>query len=113
MDDTKTAKWYSYCQNKVYQEVIHIDDAEVAALFMEKHGQNPEEALAYLSQWDYGEESDKRLTYSQIMDGLLFVNYAVNDLYLALWQTGIDSISLYRVVTGENSNYKEDRNEFI
>jgi len=69
--------------------VIHIDDAKVVALFMDKYKQNQEEALAYLSQWDYG-ESNGLLTYAQIMEGLTHVNYAANDMYLALWQTGID-----------------------
>ena len=94
---------------KIYQEVIHIDDAEVVAQFMDRFRQDEEDALAYLSQWDYGETSDKQLTYSQIMDGLMYVNYAANDMYLALWQTGIDGIHLYRVVDDENSHDKEVR----
>lgn len=86
---------------------MNIDDAEVVAQFMDKFRRDQEEALAYLSQWDYGETSVELLTYSQIMDGSMYVNYAANDMYLALWQTGIDSIHLYRVVDDENSPDKE------
>lgn len=105
-EDTKCNQSY---RGMIYQEVIHIDDAEVVAQFMDKYQQNQEEALEYLSQWDYGETSDELLTYSQIMNGLMYANYVANDMYLALWQTGIDGISLYRVVGGENSDNKEDR----
>lgn len=101
MSDKKERTGSMGCQDKVYQEVAHIDDAEVVALFMEKCKQDQQEALSYLSQWDYGEEGGEQLVYSQIMEGLMFVNHIVNDMYLAVWQTGIEGISLYRAVAGE------------
>lgn len=101
MSDNEGKTGSMSCQNKVYQEVVHIDDAEVVALFMEKCKQDQEEALSYLSQWDYGEEVGEQLAYSQIMEGLTFVNHIASDMYLAVWQTGVEGISLYRAVDGE------------
>lgn len=99
------------CHDKVYQEVVHIDDAEVVALFMEKCKLNQEEALSYLSQWDCG-EGGEQLAYSQIMEGLMFVNHIAVDMYLAVWQTGIEGISLYRAVTGETMITRRTRMDF-
>lgn len=99
------------CHDKVYQEVVHIDDAEVVALFVEKCKQNQEEALSCLSQWDYG-EGGEQLAYSQIMEGLMFVNHIAGDMYLAVWQTGIEGISLYRAVTGEKMITRRTRMDF-
>lgn len=97
------------CQDKVYQEVVHIDDAEVVVLFMEKYRQDQAEALSYLSQWDYGEGGGERLAYSQIMEGLMYVNYIAGDMYLAVWQTGINGISLYRAVAEEETIMRRAR----
>ena len=83
MSDNEGKTGSMSCQNKVYQEVVHIDDAEVVALFMEKCKQDQEEALSYLSQWDYGEEVGEQLAYSQIMEGLTFVNHIASDMYMA------------------------------
>lgn len=107
MDGKGDTQYNLNFHSKIYQEVIHIDDVEVIAHFMDKYQQDQEEALAYISQWDYGEISDELLTYSQIMDGLKYVNYVANDLYLALWQTGIECIHLYRAADDENSHNKE------
>lgn len=104
MGNNEKARYDQSYYDRIYQEVIHINDEEVVTQFMGKQMQNPEDALAYLSQWDHGDGDGEKLTYSQIMEGLTHVNYVSNDIYLALWQTGIDGISLYRVSTEEKSN---------
>lgn len=85
----------------LYQEVIYLQDTEVVEIFMEKYRRDDEEALEFLAQWDYGCDSGEIQTFSQIMDSLAFVNYIAIDEYMALWQTGVDGVSLYRRVFEE------------
>ena len=95
-----------------YLEVINFTDPEVINYFMELQKEDIDAALLYLSQWDYGENDiEKFLIRQQIFDGLLYVKYLENNgslitildvlknIYLALWQIGIEGITLYRKVT--------------
>ena len=83
-----------------YVEVVHFKDSEVIDYFMELQKEDIDAALLYLSQWDYGENDiEKFLIRQQIFDGLLYVKYLENNIYLALWQIGIEGITLYRKVT--------------
>lgn len=83
-----------------YLEVINFTDPEVINYFMELQKEDIDAALLYLSQWDYGEiDIEKILVRQQIFDGSLYVKYLENNIYLALWQIGIEGITLYRKVT--------------
>lgn len=83
-----------------YLEMINFTDPEVINYFMELQKEDIDAALLYLSQWDYGEiDIEKILVRQQIFDGLLYVKYLENNIYLALWQIGIEGITLYRKVT--------------
>lgn len=82
-----------------YVEVVHFNDPEVIDYFMELQKEDIDAAFLYLSQWDYGEnDTEKILIRQEVFDGLLYVKYLENDKYLALWQIGIEGITLYRKV---------------
>ena len=82
-----------------YVEVVHFNDPEVIDYFMELQKEDIDAAFLYLSQWDYGENDIGKIsTRDQVFDGLLYVKYLENDKYLALWQIGIEGITLYRKV---------------
>ena len=55
-----------------YVEVVHFNDPEVIDYFMELQ--------------------------KEVFDGLLYVKCLENNKYLALWQIGIEGITLYRKV---------------
>lgn len=85
-----------------YIEVIDLSDPEVVVCFQELLKEDPDVAIKYLSQWDYGEQSSENiLTRSQIFDGLSFTKYVEDESYLALWQIGIGGIILYRKIACE------------
>ena len=82
-----------------YVEVVNFNDQEVIDYFMQLQKEDIDAAFLYLSQWDYGENDiEKILIRQEVFDGLLYVKYLENDKYLALWQIGIEGITLYRKV---------------
>lgn len=84
----------------MYYEVITIQDLDMVYSFRELAKTDSNAALTYLVQWDYGESNPENVfTRHQLFAGLRFVDYIENAQYLALWQIGIDSVSLYRKVT--------------
>lgn len=87
----------------VYREVENFTDFVVIDYFMYLEREDPSTALTYLSQWDYGESlSEESLERQDIFEGLSFTRYAEDENYLALWQIGVDGITLYRKEEQEN-----------
>ena len=85
-----------------YRELTYFTDLDVIGCFMELEKKDPFAALAYLAQWDYGEDiGEELLTRRQIFEGLAFTKYAEDSGYLALWQIGIEGITLYRKMERE------------
>ena len=83
-----------------YIQSVNFTDPEVINYFMKIQKEDIDAALLYLSQWDYGENAIEKIsTRDQVFDGLLYVKYLENNQYLALWQIGIEGITLYRKVT--------------
>lgn len=82
-----------------YIQSVNFTDPEVINYFMKIQKEDIDAALLYLSQWDYGENDIGKIsTRDQVFDGLLYVKYLENNQYLALWQIGIEGITLYRKV---------------
>lgn len=95
----------------IYYEVIDFTDLDVVDHFMELAEKDSVAALAYLGQWDYGDNmSDLPLTRQQIFEGLSFTKYVEDGEYLALWQIGINGITLYRKAEKDLSNPEADNN---
>lgn len=83
----------------MYYEVVNIQDLNIVDSFKELAKTDSDAALAYLAQWDYGESNpDEVFTRHQLFARLRFADYIENAQYLALWQIGIDAVSLYRKV---------------
>ena len=83
-------------EEELYIEVAHLEESEAVDCFHELEEQDPDSAVSFLSQWDYGENDGNPKTLSQITDRLLFVNRAECGDYMALWQTGVTGVTLYR-----------------
>ncbi len=87
----------------IYREVENFTDFVVIDYFMYLEREDPFAALTYLSQWDYGESlSEESFNRQDIFEGLSFTKYAEDENYLALWQIGVDGITLYRKEEQEN-----------
>ena len=83
-----------------YIQSVNFTDPEVITYFMKIQKEDIDAALLYLSQWDYGEnDTQKILIRQEVFDGLLYVKCLESNKYLALWQIGIEGITLYRKVT--------------
>ena len=80
-----------------YRELADFTDLDVIGCFMKLEKEDPFAALSYLAQWDYGEDIGEELMMRrQIFEGLAFTKYAEDSGYLALWQIGVEGITLYR-----------------
>lgn len=84
-----------------YRELADFTDLDVIGCFMKLEKEDPFAALSYLAQWDYGEDiGEELMTRRQIFEGLAFSKYAEDSGYLALWQIGVEGITLYRKMAG-------------
>lgn len=90
--------YFDPAEEELYVEVAYFEESETMDRFYELERQDPGSAVAFLSQWDYGESDGNPETLSQITDGLLFLNRAEWGDYMALWQTGLTGTTLYRRV---------------
>lgn len=79
-----------------YVEVVHLEDSETVELFLEMVGQDEGSAVSFLAQWDFGENDGDPQGREEIAEGLLFVNRAEHGEYMAVWQTGVQGVTLYR-----------------
>lgn len=87
---------FDLAEERLYTEVAHFEESETVDRFHELEEQDSDSAVHFLSQWDYGENDGDPETLSQITDGLLFMNRAECGDYMALWQTGVTGVTLYR-----------------
>lgn len=79
-----------------YVEAVHLEDSETVECFLEMAGQDEERAVSFLAQWDFGENDGEPQGREEIAEGLLFVNRAEYGEYMAIWQTGVQGVTLYR-----------------
>lgn len=89
-------KNYENLSDKEWVEVINLNDLEVFETFVDKAKTDHDEALAYLSQWDQGEDNGEPEPYNGITGKLSCVHTIMNTQYMALWQAGIEAVTLYR-----------------
>lgn len=83
---------------RLYVEVAHFEESGTVDRFNELERQDPDSAVSFLSQWDYGENDGDPETLSQMIDGLFFVNIVEWEDYMAIWQLGVTGVTLYRRV---------------
>lgn len=97
-DDEVVGNYFDLKEKALYVEVAHFEGSEEVDRFHELRKQDPEGAVSFLAQWDYGENDGSPEMLSQIKKGLLYVNCAEYGDYVALWQTGVAGITFYRQV---------------
>lgn len=106
-DEEIVGNYFDLAGEVLYTETAHFEDSETVDRFLEMEKQDPGSAVSFLSQWDNGENDGNPETLSRITEGLLYVNRAEQAEYMALWQTGVTGVTLYRRITEK----EEQRND--